>query len=218
MSKKPSSTYPITGEPGSKSEYPVSTWKKRRFRYGKHFSEHVHGMLVNPRPTIRKIAKEPVIPQDLAIPFSVVLCAALITVIGSSIWGIVLSHHFVFAFLETLYFFVKLFAVPILFILSWVVWTLIVHFFGSVASGKDITNTHRLHITLKLIGLAFVPWFLCLIPFFSYVAIFWSWVLSLWIAEIVYGLKRKKALMVSAPAFLFIFLWVLTKLQFLGLL
>jgi hypothetical protein len=184
---------------GSLSGYPISKWKKSNFKYGLHFSRHVHGIFMYPRAAIRRIIDENIVPQDLFIPLTVVIIAGLLTAIGGSMWHILLTPSVIISFFSTLKLLITIVGMPVWFIFIWLFWTGVLHVISSIASNKDIFNTQRLHKTAKVFGLVFAPAFLNILPLVSLLTGYWVWILSAWAIEINYGLNRKRAFLVTIP-------------------
>jgi|TARA_Y100000034_G_scaffold89158_1_gene107171 hypothetical protein len=185
---------------GTRSQYPISKWEKSPdFKYGVHFSKHVQGMFMYPRATLKRVTDEKIVVKDMIVPLVVVLIAGILTAIGGSMWNILISTSVIMGFLSTVKFFVMIVAMPIWFIAIWLFWTVILHVVASVMSGKDVLNGHTLHKNLKVIGFAFVPAFLNILPLFSLITGYWTWILCAWALENNYGLNKKRAFIATIP-------------------
>ena len=189
--------------------------KPKEFNIGKHFSEHVHGMFLHPKPTINKVVREGIVPKDTLVPLLIILVGAFMTTIGESIWPIIITLDLWTALGYTAWFFVKLVLNPIILIFAWLVWVGIFHFLGSIVSGKDISNLDILHRTLKLVGLAMVPLFFNIFPFLPLLTGYWIWVLCLWAMAANYGTSVKGAFVITLPM---LFITVLGTIGTFGLL
>lgn len=186
--------------------------KKKIFDFGTHFSEHVHGMFLYPKPTIRKIATETISTKDLLVPILTVICAGVLTALGSSIWKIMVETSVLMSFIYVLGFFAKLVALPIWYLFIWLVWVGIFHFIGSFVSGKDITNLDIIHRTLKLVGLSMVPLFLNILPLFRHFTWFWVTILCYWSMQANYRISKKGGFLVVLPMLFVTVVGTLTKL------
>ncbi|MFH1424795.1 MAG: YIP1 family protein [archaeon] len=189
--------------------------KQKSFQIGKHFSDHVHGIIINPKPTIKRIIREGLVPQDSIVPFLVVICAAIMTAFGGAIWNIALTSNIFVALGYTLKLFISFIVLPVWFVFAWVMWTAIFHFLGSIVSGKDISNIDVMHRSLKLVGLSMVPFFFNIFPFAAFITGYWVWVLCLWSMQENYEVSWKAALVITLPM---LFIRVLFTLSAVGLL
>jgi len=185
--------------------------KQRTFRIGEHFSAHIHGMFMHPHSTIKKVVREGVIPTDTAVPALVVLSAAILTVIGTHLWGLMLETSLFWSFVRTVGFLGDILWRSFTYVVFyWPIATGVCHFLGSIVSGKDIGDTHIAHRTLKLVGFSMVPFFLNILPYFYLVTGFWFWLLCLWSMEENYDISWKGSFIVTLPLLFVIALKTLT--------
>lgn len=198
-----------------RSTYPITKYKKIQFKFGEHFSKHINGMFINPRVTIRRVIREEATSVDVFVPFMVVICAAIMTAIGVTMWEIAFTQSYLVAFMETLKFFGLFFGLPIWYVMLWLIWAGIFHFLGSLVSGKDITDKYIAHRTLKLIGFCTVPLFLNILPYFDFFTSYWKWMLCWWAMELNYGVTKRGSFIIALPM---LFVTVLNTLFRLGLL
>lgn len=166
---------------------------------GEKFSRYTHGMFLYPKPTINKIIAEDTTRTSLLVSFFVVVVAGIMTDIGLHLWNVLFPASFLTQLVSMIWFWIGILAYPILFIIKWIVWALILHFIASVMSGRDITNRDIAHRTLKLVGLSMVPAFLNIIPFFNLISGYWITLLCFWSVKANYHLHKKAALVVIAP-------------------
>ncbi len=175
--------------------------KQKAIDLGEHFSAHVHGMILHPKATIRKIVREPIDIKDLWVPFAVVLVASVMTSIGRYIWSIAVEPSILISLGHTIYFFADLILLRpfwMIFIV-WIFTSLVLHFIGSIVSGHDITDWKILHKTLKLTGVAASPAFLNILPYFFMFTGFWSYALIFWSMKENYSVSDEGAFVVTAP-------------------
>lgn len=183
--------------------------------FGQRFSKYVHGMFLFPKPTIHKIVAEDTHQKELFVPLVVVVCAAVTTAIGSSMWHIIFGKSFIISVLQTIKLVALTFVLPVWFVITWVLWSFVFHFIGSLVSGRDLTNADVAHRTLKLTGLSMAPMLLNILPFAAVFTGYWVWVLYLWSMEANYHTKWRGAFLVTLP---YLFVVVLKMLWNFGLL
>jgi len=184
---------------GTLSEYPVSRWKKTHFKYGLHFSRHVRGIFLYPHATIKRVLKERVQTKDIFVPLAVVLIAGILTGIGGSLWQILITPSIILSIFSTVKMAIMVIAMPVWFIALWLIWTVFLHVISSVMAGSDVLNMHALHKMLKVVGFAFVPAFLNILPLFSLITAYWTWILCAWSVEMNYNLSKKSAFLAAIP-------------------
>ena|GEM_PF-3317429 len=189
--------------------------REPRINLGAHFSKHVHGMFVKPKPTIRKIIDEKVVSIDIMVPAIVVIVAGIMSAIGSRMWHILITPSYLIGLGYTVELLAFMIALPILMIVYWLIWTGIFHFIGSIVSGDNISDIDRAHRMLKLVGFCMVPAFLNILPFFALFTGLWIWMLLMWSVERNYETSRAGAFIVALP---YIFVWAINFLWRLRLL
>ena len=187
----------------------------KNIRVGAHFSRHIRGMFLRPKPTIHEIISEPIVVKDLLAPFFAVVVAGIMAAIGANMWNIIVTPSIIQALWHTLLLTAGLFLFPVWFIFTWLVWTGILHFLGSVIAGKDVTQLNKGHKMLKLMGFCMVPYFLNILPFFGWFMGLWVWLLAMWAVQYNYELTDRGAFIAALPM---LFVWIIALIARLGLL
>ena len=149
---------------------------------GSRFSQDVHGIITKPKQAVHTIIEESDLPHSLSVPLFVVIIAAIMSAIGTDLWG-----HIFFATATTsvilqtlsaiwsgLKLTFRIFYNSFAFLLIWVMWSVVFHLIGSIVSVTDITRKRTFWTTLKLTGFMFAPLFFNVFPRFDIITGYWS--------------------------------------------
>ncbi|HIJ99630.1 TPA: YIP1 family protein [archaeon] len=173
---------------------------RKKIDLGEHFSKHLHDILLYPKAAIRHILKEDSNTMGLWVPAFVVVGAAILTSLGGAIWSIIITDSTLIGLMEVAKFYLSFVVLPFWYLSLWIVWALVIHFMASVYTGKDITNWDVFYRTMKVVGIAWAPLFLNILPFFVRITWFWWIYLVFWGVKYNYGASKKIAFIVIFPA------------------
>ncbi|HIK00188.1 TPA: YIP1 family protein [archaeon] len=181
--------------------------EKRVHTLGSRFSQDVHGIFSNPKLAVHRIIEEADMPYATAVPFIVVIAAAIMSAIGVDMWAhIQLTAQTGSTLLQILsavtrgvILFFRIFYNSFAFLLAWVLWSVVFHFLGSIVSGTDIAGKRTFWRALKLAGFMFAPFFLNILPFFPLITGYWSVYLAYIGMKANYETTSTGALIVTLP-------------------
>ena len=182
---------------------PSRETKTVRYRFGEHFSKHVHGMFFYPRATIKKVVAERTTPMDLTVPIAIMFVAGVMSAFGRYFWGVLLSRSALAVGISLLRTGAAIVYLPIYFLILWILASFVFHFIGSILTGKDISNPTIMHKTMKLVGISFAPLFLNILPFFGLFTWFWAWFLCRRAMEDHYRTSQNGSILITLPMLVF---------------